>query len=1060
MAVGTLSPPPPAPTRRRWLASRRRQVVAAGIILGALGFLAFQGLANATEYFKTADQAVADKAALGTSQFRIEGTVAPGIVHDTAGTEFDIVANNVSVRIVDSAQPPQLFKVGIPVVLEGHWQGQRLRRLPDHGETLRQLRRGPPRPAQVAAAGRQHRAVNAALGTAAVLLGLLGAVAGGVTMTLGVVRGRDRLMRTGRNYIFVVLLGAVVATIAMQHALISRDFTLQYVENNDSLGTPLLYRITAMWSDLQGSILLWALVLAGYLTAMALHFRRRVTDPLVAWASVVGFVVAAFFFGLMLTASNPFTLVSGRTPTDGAGPNPLLQDHILVAFHPPLLYLGLVGFTVPFCFAVASLITGRVGEGWMIETRRWTLFAWGFLTIGVVLGAWWSYQVLGWGGFWAWDPVENAAFIPWLTATAYIHSVMVQERRGMLRVWNLSLVLATFSLTILGTFLTRSGVLNSVHSFSGNSLGPILLTFFGLVVATAVGLLAWRGDRLRSPGMIDSPFSREGAFLANNLLFGAFALVVLLGTVFPLIAQAVNGSSITVGAPYFNQLTMPIMVCLLFLMAVAPVLPWRKASQELLRHRLQWPAATAAAVLIGCVAFGRAGSQPAVGVRPRRVRSRFGHPPAGARRSSPRCQGLRRAGQRRNDRAPRRRHHRSGLRRQSLLHPSDDVGADARADSPLRGPQLHLPRHAQHPEQPKEHPLGGGPHRRRSGLRPGHQRVPLRPGHRGHPVGAQPVDRRPLPDHRQPPRHGHCAGDHRRHRRTAGRLGVDRGRRHAARHCSCGVSRAPPPAADRPGVRARRHAHRCRRLARSSGRLRIAGGSAGPGARFGPHLASNAPGASRAQLRPAGAVMTTTAPPTGTGFTPDEPAPAPRRRLVLWIALGVAALLAAFVAVLATSGQAGQTTSGSPLIGHAAPVVSGPDAQGRIVSTAALKGRWVLVNFAASWCRPCQLETPQLLTFAARHTGPDAPMIVTVEYDERDLSSLRNFLASRHATWPVVDDQNAFVDYGSGGLPESYLLDPVGTVVAKVTGGVNADALDSVINSYSVTSSGASGGGS
>ena len=452
--------------------------------------------------------------------------------------------------------------------------------------------------------------MNASLGTAAVLLGLLGAVAGAITMTVGVVKGRDRLMRTGHTYVWVVLAGAVIATIAMQHALITRDFSLQYVANNDSRGTPLLFRITAMWSNLQGSILLWALVLAGYLAAMAVHFRKRVTDPLVAWASVVGFVIATFFFGLMLTASNPFTRVNGAIPTDGPGPDPLLQNHILVAFHPPLLYLGLVGFTVPFSFALASLITGRVGEGWMAETRRWTLFAWGFLTIGIVLGAWWSYQVLGWGGFWAWDPVENSAFIPWLTATAYIHSAMVQERRGMLRVWNLSLVLATFSLTILGTFLTRSGVLNSVHSFSGNSLGPVLLSFFGIVVATAVGLLAWRGDRLRSPGIIDSPVSREGAFLANNLLFGAFALVVLLGTVFPLIAQAVNGSSITVGAPYFNQFAMPIVVCLLFLMAVAPVLPWRKASSDLLRKRLQWPASACAACLVLCVAFGVRGINP------------------------------------------------------------------------------------------------------------------------------------------------------------------------------------------------------------------------------------------------------------------------------------------------------------------------------------------------------------------------------------------------------------------------------------------------------------------
>ena len=452
--------------------------------------------------------------------------------------------------------------------------------------------------------------MNAAVGEAAVLLALAGAVIGCAMLVTGLLRGRENLVRAGRTYTWVILLGAVVATVALEHALFTRDFTLQYVANNDSLSTPPLFRITAMWSNLAGSILLWGLILAGYLAAVAVHFRRRAADPLVAWATAIGFGVAAFFFGLMATVSNPFTRVHGATPTDGPGPDPLLQNHILVAFHPPLLYLGLVGFTVPFAFACASLITGRVGEGWLIETRRWTLFAWAFLTGGVILGAWWSYEVLGWGGYWAWDPVENAAFIPWLTGTAFLHSVMVQERRGMLRVWNLSLVISTFALTILATFLTRSGVLQSVHSFDNTGIGAALLTFFGVIAAGGIALLAWRGDRLRSPGAIDSPVSREGAFLANNLLFGAFALVVLLGTVFPLIAQALAHQQITVGAPYFDRMTMPIVVCLLFLMAIAPVLPWRKASGELLRRRLFWPACAAAGVLVACVAGGVRGLDP------------------------------------------------------------------------------------------------------------------------------------------------------------------------------------------------------------------------------------------------------------------------------------------------------------------------------------------------------------------------------------------------------------------------------------------------------------------
>jgi cytochrome c-type biogenesis protein CcmF len=289
-------------------------------------------------------------------------------------------------------------------------------------------------------------------------------------------------------------------------------------------------------------------------------------------------------------AANPFELVKGAVPANGAGPNPLLQNHPLMAFHPPMLYAGYVGFTIPFSFAVAALVTGRFGEGWLADVRRTTLIAWGFLTIGIVLGAWWSYEVLGWGGYWAWDPVENASLLPWLTGTAFIHSVIVQERRGMLRVWNLSLVIATFCLTILGTFLTRSGVINSVHSFTRSAIGPTLLGFLGVVVVTGLVLIAWRGDRLRTPGRIDSPLSRESAFLLNNVLFTGFALVVLTGTVFPLLVEALQDRELSVGEPYFDRMTVPIGIALLFLMAAAPALPWRAASGELLRKRLLVPA--------------------------------------------------------------------------------------------------------------------------------------------------------------------------------------------------------------------------------------------------------------------------------------------------------------------------------------------------------------------------------------------------------------------------------------------------------------------------------------
>ena len=459
--------------------------------------------------------------------------------------------------------------------------------------------------------------LNGSVGTAALLVGLTASIFGAVSLVVGVRRRDDRLLRSGGRYAWVVLAGGVLAFAAMQRALITRDFSLQYVQEVGARATPPLYNFAALWSALEGSLLLWLLVLGGYTAAVAHRYRARSTDSLVAWATTVLFAIAAFFFSLTLFASNPFA-TAAAVVEDGRGPNQLLQNHVLVLFHPPMLYLGYVGMSVPFAFAIAALITGRVGEGWLLETRRWTLFAWGFLTIGIILGGWWSYEVLGWGGVWGWDPVENASFLPWLTGTAYLHSVLVQERRGMLRVWNLSLLIATFSLTILGTFLTRSGVLNSVHAFSESAIGPYLLGFFGVVVAVSLALIAWRGDRLRSPGTIDSPVSREGAFLANNVLFSVFAFVVLLGTVFPLIVQALEDRDIRVGAPFFDRLGVPIGIVLLFLMAVAPVLPWRKASAELLRDRLFWPAwcgvgAVAIAVIAGAdglaplLAFGLAG---------------------------------------------------------------------------------------------------------------------------------------------------------------------------------------------------------------------------------------------------------------------------------------------------------------------------------------------------------------------------------------------------------------------------------------------------------------------
>ena len=456
--------------------------------------------------------------------------------------------------------------------------------------------------------------MNATLGAAFVALGLAASVMATLSIAYGLFTRNQRLVVLSRNFVIVLAVAAVGQFTVMERALITRDFTVAFVAEHGSHRTPALYNVATLWSALEGSILLWVLILAGYVVAVTWRFRDRLADPMVAWALLVLFVVCTFFFMLLAGPAFPFARFQPWAGFDGPGPNPLLQNHVLTAFHPPVLYLGYVGFTVPFAFAIGALVTGRMGEGWLVSTRRWTLLAWGALTVGIMLGAWWSYEVLGWGGYWAWDPVENASFLPWLTGTAFLHSVMVQERRGMLRVWNLSLLSATFALTILGTFITRSGVLDSVHAFTESGMGPMLLAFFALVVATTVGLIAWRGDDLSSGGEIDSPMSRTGAFLANNLLFGSFAFVVLLGTVFPLLIEAANGSRISVGNPYFERMTMPIGFALLFLMAVAPALPWGRAGIELLSNRLVWPAAAGAVSMVVAVLVGSRGWVPTLAV--------------------------------------------------------------------------------------------------------------------------------------------------------------------------------------------------------------------------------------------------------------------------------------------------------------------------------------------------------------------------------------------------------------------------------------------------------------
>lgn len=450
---------------------------------------------------------------------------------------------------------------------------------------------------------------TAHLGRAILLAGFLAAFFGAFAAAIGARRNDPRTLRLVPRFVALASFMALAAFAVMEWAMITRDFSLLYVQKVGSSATPALYNFAAVWSALEGSILMWVLVLAGYVAAAMWWMRKRLNEPLVGWAMAVLLVVLAYFFLLSYGPANPF-VIGPPGVTDGPGPNPLLQNHLLVMFHPPILYLGYVGMTVPFAFAIAALIAGKVEDGWLHLTRRWTVTAWGFLTFGIALGGWWSYEVLGWSGVWAWDPVENASLLPWITGTAYIHSVMVQERRGLLRVWNVSLLIATFSLTILGTFLTRSGVLNSVHAFSESDIGPWLLAMFVVIVAVSLVLVYLRGDQLRASGAIDNVFSREGAFLVNNVLFAVFAFVVLLGTVFPLVIEALQQRQIVVGEPFFDRLTIPIGLTMLFIMAVAPVLPWRQDGREVMSQRLLVPALVGLAALVLSLVVGASGVAP------------------------------------------------------------------------------------------------------------------------------------------------------------------------------------------------------------------------------------------------------------------------------------------------------------------------------------------------------------------------------------------------------------------------------------------------------------------
>jgi cytochrome c-type biogenesis protein CcmF len=379
------------------------------------------------------------------------------------------------------------------------------------------------------------------------------------------------------------------------------DFSIAYIFHHSNHDLPGPYKFATLWSGQEGSLLFWSLLLAAY--GFVLRLRHKTDQRLFAYASVVIAAVQIFFLLLLNFAAHPFAVMQGELPPDGNGLNPLLQYPEMV-IHPPMLYLGYVGFTIPFAFAFGALIMRYPGEKWIHITRRWTMVTWGFLTIGIFLGAHWAYSVLGWGGYWGWDPVENASLMPWLTGTAFLHSVMMQEKRGMLKIWNMWLVFATFWLAILGTFLTRSGVISSVHAFAQSSIGGWFLWFLALSAATFSFFFVKNKSHLRSEHKLESLVSRESSFLFNNLLLLLACFTVLWGTWFPKISELVQNTKVTVGAPFYNSVAVPVALLLLLLTAVGPLLAWRKTSLESLKRNFFWPAVGALAVGIVMMIFG------------------------------------------------------------------------------------------------------------------------------------------------------------------------------------------------------------------------------------------------------------------------------------------------------------------------------------------------------------------------------------------------------------------------------------------------------------------------
>ena len=428
------------------------------------------------------------------------------------------------------------------------------------------------------------------LGTIALMIALAACLYGTVVPHLGVRTNNWNLIRSAQNASIISFFLIAIASGVLIHALVVSDFSIFYVWRNSSVDMPMFFKVTAFWGGLEGSLLFWILVQSFF--AMIVAFRYQYSNR-----EIIPYVIATlngilcFLLVLLLGWSNPLDL-QATIPVEGRGLNPLLQ-HIAMVVHPPSLYLGFIGFSVPFAFAIAGMIRGKLDNEWVLTTRRWTLVSWYFLSMGLILGGQWAYEELGWGGFWAWDPVENAAFMPWLTGTAFLHSMMIQEKRNMLKIWNVVLIIITYGLTIIGTFLTRSGVVNSVHSFTQSEIGPAFLVFLAVILGVGFALLFRRIQMLESEHKMEAVLCRENVFLVQNVIFIGMAFTVLLGTTFPLLAEAIRGTKLSIQAPFFNTIMAPMGYVLFFLMGIGTVIAWRKSSKESLRRNFQNPMITA-----------------------------------------------------------------------------------------------------------------------------------------------------------------------------------------------------------------------------------------------------------------------------------------------------------------------------------------------------------------------------------------------------------------------------------------------------------------------------------